>query len=58
MTAKNSGEAAVQRIQHDDLIYYRFEMWPDLTHGVFTRHGGVSAAPWQSLNLGGNVGDD
>ncbi|NDJ59766.1 MAG: peptidoglycan editing factor PgeF, partial [Chloroflexi bacterium] len=33
-------------------------MWPDLTHGVFTRHGGVSAAPWQSLNLGGNVGDD
>ncbi|MBZ0301573.1 MAG: peptidoglycan editing factor PgeF [Anaerolineae bacterium] len=33
-------------------------MWPQLAHGVFTRHGGVSQAPWASLNLGGNVGDD
>jgi hypothetical protein len=29
-----------------------------VTHGVFTRKGGESAAPWLSLNLGGNVGDD
>lgn len=39
------------------LRYYQFELWPQLRHGVFTRHGGVSAAPWASLNLGGNVGD-
>ena len=28
-----------------------------LQHGIFTRHGGVSPEPWQSLNLGGTVGD-
>lgn len=39
------------------LLYYRFEMWPDLTHGIFTRRGGVSESPWNSLNLGGNLGD-
>lgn len=32
-------------------------MWPDLQHGIFTRHGGVSPEPWASLNMGGNVGD-
>ena len=26
-------------------------------HGVYTRQGGVSEAPWTSLNLGGTVGD-
>jgi polyphenol oxidase len=29
-----------------------------ITHGFFTRHGGVSPVPWASLNLGGTVGDD
>lgn len=29
-----------------------------MKHGIFTRHGGESPAPWASLNLGGNVGDD
>lgn len=47
----------VQRIEQGELIYYRFSMWPGLKHGIFSRHGGVSAAPWASLNLGGNVGD-
>jgi YfiH family protein len=27
-------------------------------HGFTTRHGGVSPAPWDRLNLGGSVGDD
>jgi YfiH family protein len=40
--------------------YYTFsslnEM--DVTHAVFTRHGGVSPQPWDSLNVGGTVGDD
>lgn len=42
-------------------VYYQFEQWPEgdgLVHGVFTRLGGVSAAPWASLNVGSTVGDD
>ena len=46
------------RNTHDDLVFYQFEQWTHLKHGVFTRHGGTSSAPWSSLNLGGNVGDD
>ena len=42
------------------LLYYQFEEFQDqgLFHGVFTRLGGISPAPWDSLNLGGTVGDD
>lgn len=41
-------------------VYYQFDSWQKakLRHGVFTRIGGVSAAPWASLNVGGTVGDD
>jgi YfiH family protein len=28
-----------------------------ILHGIFTRQGGVSPAPWDSLNVGGLVGD-
>jgi len=40
--------------------YYQFEIFAGLpiTHAVFTRRGGVSSTPWESLNLGGTVGDD
>ena len=31
---------------------------PGLRHAAFTRRGGVSPAPWASLNLGGTVGDE
>jgi YfiH family protein len=31
---------------------------PGVEHAIFTRHGGVSPVPWQSLNVGGLVGDD
>jgi hypothetical protein len=31
---------------------------PGVEHALFTRHGGVSGAPWRSLNVGGSVGDD
>ena len=31
---------------------------PGLAHGFSTRTGGVSAAPWDSLNLGIARGDD
>ncbi len=41
--------------------YYTFpalDAFPDLVHAVFTRRGGVSPAPWDSLNLGWVVGDN
>lgn len=41
---------------HHGLAYYQFDM--GVTHGIFTRQGGVSAAPFASLNMGGNIGDD
>lgn len=45
--------------QADGLRYYRFDIFSDsITQAVFTRRGGVSPAPWHSLNLGGSVGDD
>lgn len=50
----------MQRNDGSGLIYYQFDQWTgfaNLKHGIFTRLGGVSAAPWDSLNLGGTVGD-
>ncbi len=46
--------------QPDSLRYYTFDSLEaaGLTHAVFTRQGGVSPAPWHSLNVGGTVGDD
>jgi polyphenol oxidase len=46
------------RVTHHALVYYRFALWPEVKHGIFTRYGGVSAGPWSSLNVGGTVGDD
>lgn len=40
------------------LRYFAFDNLAGLTHAVFTRRGGVSPAPWDSLNVGGSVGDD
>jgi hypothetical protein len=43
----------------DDIRYYHFDGFPPgLAQAVFTRQGGVSPAPWQSLNVGGTVGDE
>ncbi len=44
--------------QNKDVRYFQFQNFPDsITHAIFTRQGGVSPAPWDSLNLGGTVGD-
>jgi polyphenol oxidase len=48
----------VKRMQQDSLEFYQTTMWSHLKHGIFTRHGGVSSAPWAALNTGGSVGDD
>ena len=29
-----------------------------ITHAIFARQGGISPAPWNSLNVGGYIGDD
>ena len=39
--------------------YLTFDIFPrNVVHAVFTRQGGISPAPWDSLNLGGGVGDE
>ncbi len=48
----------MERIEHNRLHYYRCDTLSAVKHGLFTRHGGVSAEPWSSLNMGGTVGDD
>jgi YfiH family protein len=43
----------------DGVRYLTFESFPkSIAHAVFTRQGGLSPAPWNSLNLGGTVGDE
>ncbi len=45
--------------EHNALRYYAFDIFPEtVTQAIFTRRGGVSPAPWDSLNLGGSVGDE
>jgi polyphenol oxidase len=48
----------MKRIEENDLQFYQSELLASTKHGIFTRHGGVSPAPWASLNLGGTVGDE
>ena len=40
--------------------YFTFAGFPKekITQAILTRRGGVSPAPWDSLNVGGTVGDD
>lgn len=44
----------------EGLRYFTFDSLDDLNvgHAIFTRRGGVSRAPYESLNLGGTVGDN
>lgn len=46
--------------ERSELRVFKFSSFPtdDLVHGLFTRQGGVSRAPWATLNVGGNVGDE
>ena len=39
------------------LTFKNLSLVPGLVHGVFTRRGGVSAKPFESLNVGWNNGD-
>lgn len=46
-------------IQFGEIYYYYFESLglKEIAQGIFTRKGGISPKPWDSLNLGGTVGD-
>lgn len=46
--------------QAEEIRYFTFDHLDsaNLVHAVFTRRGGVSPYPWESLNVGGLVGDD
>ncbi|MBN1427672.1 MAG: peptidoglycan editing factor PgeF [Anaerolineae bacterium] len=51
----------MHRVIHNDLVFYQFETltgYSEITHGLFTRLGGVSDAPFDTLNVGSTVGDD
>jgi hypothetical protein len=50
----------MQALVEGDLPYFRFTGFPEdgvQNHAVFTRHGGVSPAPFDSLNLSVSVAD-
>ena len=45
---------------NQQLTYYRVQAYsnhPRLEHAIFTRNGGVSHAPYRSLNMSTSVGD-
>ena len=47
-------------IKFGGVRYFTFNTFdhPKATHAVFSRRGGISPKPWESLNVGGLVGDD
>ena len=50
----------MKTFQHDDLLYFRFDGLPNgtLHHAVFSRRGGTSLAPFDSLNMSLAVADE
>ncbi len=45
--------------EDNGIRYYTFDLFPrTIVHGIFTRRGGVSPIPWDSLNVGATVGDE
>lgn len=45
--------------EKNGIRYLSFDSFPaSILHGVISRRGGVSPAPWDSLNVGGTVGDE
>lgn len=45
--------------ENGGIRYLTFDSFPaPLVHGVISRRGGVSPSPWESLNVGGTVGDE
>lgn len=47
----------MQTVEKQRLKYYHRAAWTGVKHGIFTRLGGSSPAPWHALNVGSTVGD-
>lgn len=48
------------RCKKENIEWLEFEIlreFPEVVHGVFLRHGGLSKDPYGSLNMGGGTGD-
>lgn len=62
ITLKRKGDTQITRLNHEDGVPYLsfpiLEEHPDFIHGFSTRLGGVSQAPWASMNLSFTRGDD
>lgn len=51
----------MKKKSHNGLVWYEFDLlaeFKEITHGVFTRCGGVSLEPFKGLNISLSVGDD
>jgi polyphenol oxidase len=51
----------MQRCERNSLVFYQFDSFsgePMLSHGIFTRLGGVSEGHYSALNVGSTVGDN
>ncbi|HET7378178.1 MAG TPA: peptidoglycan editing factor PgeF [Anaerolineae bacterium] len=51
----------MRQLRNHTLVYYQFDglsQYSNVYHGIFTRLGGVSRAPFESLNLSRSVGDE
>jgi YfiH family protein len=58
MTQSASKGLCPVTVENLPLYYVRaFSAYPNLVHGISTRQGGISRAPYDSLNLGASVGD-
>ncbi len=45
--------------ERNGIKYYKFNIFSEaIVQAIFTRRGGISPAPWDTLNVGGSVGDD
>lgn len=51
-------EIVKQEVERVEFYACTDPAWAGARHGFSTRHGGVSPAPWDNLNLGANLGDD
>lgn len=49
----------MHQVFNENIKYYIFDIFPenDVIQAIFTRNGGISPAPWASLNQGGTTGD-
>ena len=49
----------IKNVQGTEFFQFRhLAAFPEITHGLFTRKGGVSNGSYSSLNIGSNVNDD